>query len=180
MTETRDNPTGSDVAELYRAISVERTPQGLDAEVLRLASEHARTPRRWGGLVSWWPATALAAVVAVGIALVGEQLPMHDESDVDNGVAGDFNEAAADGATRIRELGGAEAALTPAGDPVSTYEQRVPTASSHCGEPATRTRAAWLTCIAELEAAGRTADAAEETERLENTYRDQSVDPARP
>ena len=177
MTEMRDNSTDSDVAELYRAVSVERTPQALDAEVLRLASEHARTPRRWGGLVSWWPATALAAIVAVGIAVVGEQLSLHDESDIDSGVAGDFTEAAADGATRIRELGGAEAALAPAGDP-NIYEQRGPGASQHCDEPATRTRADWLACISELEAAGRTADAAAETERLENTYGDKGIDPA--
>ena len=78
MSKQSDNPGDSRVADVYRAVADERTPQHLNETVLRMAARGARTP--YARARAWLRPAAWAATIGLSLALVLELTRLPQES----------------------------------------------------------------------------------------------------
>ena len=171
MNENRRDKSAADpaVAERYRSIADERAPANLDRAVLGEAARELARDRWFGWFVPFFRPAAFAVTACLCVAVVLEinETSAPDvaaDADTQNVVDG-FTSAAAEGASRIREIGEAATEASQLNDTIGGG-----TGPRYCDGDDVATPESWWRCIQDLRASGRLAEAGAEARRLLEAY----------
>ena len=173
-SETRDSEAADPaVSEAYRSVANERAPAELDKTVLRAAARELDRDRWFGWFVPYFRPAAFAATACLCLAVVlelNQTVTSVPDPALDGDAADmvdDFASAAAEGASRFREIGATATETTQLSQTTGAAA-----GPRYCDDDAVATAESWWRCVQDLRAAGRLAEAGSEARRLLEAHPD--------
>ncbi len=191
MSKERISPENDQlVSDTYRELADERTPDYLDARVLRAASGNGRTPyamaRGWTRPLAWAAVIALSFAIVLELTQVTppESRPQERHSPVPtDATATDFAPRDMESLRQAEDLArlqaGPERTLdvpapeaTPAKSPTSSDVEQSIVTEPACAADIRNSAETWFDCIEDLRESGRLEQATQEYEQFQKIFPD--------